>query len=533
MSDNKNSQQLSWENLLKNALEDIDKASEQGDGTIDSLFDSFDYSGENSSNSYYDIFAGSSSRNDDYQYSFADDDYIYDPKSFSTKTSQSANQSQNAASSFNQRTAPKGQNASSRTAQNARSQQNTRTAQRTQSTQSTAKKSGSKNNSKKKKQGFLGGLFSKKKKKKPTNKPSQKRATASQTASQQRGRQNSPASQGVNAQRNQEQRAQGQRNAQQRSQPQRNGFQANTSRPPEQNRQNTNRQRTNLNDQRKEQKRIEKLNNDYSKAVLNGNKSGNEARAMSAQKKRKSNKFHIVVIVVCVVCTIVAAVLTFCFVKGFPIASISVEGNTVYTNEEILKTANINISDNILRVRQRKTNNTLKIALPYIESVKVDYVLPDTLRLEIVETQDKMYLVIENKYLCLDQNSKILSTTKKKLSENKYKITGLKQQEFEVGHTFEPTKDNGNAEKYEIALKIIEALESVELTAKAEINLENLDEITVKYKDNILMKFNKDTDAKKQLKIIKSVVDQKLATKIKSTFDLRFEKPYGKDGDFE
>lgn len=530
MSDDKNSQQLSWENLLKNALDDIDKASERGDGTIDSLFDSFDYSSENSANSYYDIFAGSSSRNGDYQFSFADDDYIYDPKSFSKKTSQGANQSQNAASSFKQGTAPKGQSASSRTTQNAKSQQKTKTAQ---STQSAAKKSGSKNNSKKKKNGFLGGLFSKKKKKKPINKPSQQRTTASQTASQQRSRQSAPISQGVNAQRTQAQRTQGQRNTQQRSQPQRNGFQANTSRSPEQNRQNANRQRTNLNDQRKEQKRIEKLNNDYSNAVLNGNKSGNEARAMSAQKKRKSNKFHIVVIVVCVVCTIVAAVLTFCFVKGFPIASISVEGNTVYTNEEILKTANINISDNILRVRQRKTNNTLKVALPYIESVKVDYVLPDALKLEIVETQDKMYLVIENKYLCLDQNSKILSTTKKKLSENKYKITGLKLQEFEVGHTFEPTKDNGNAEKYEIALKIIEALESVELTAKAEINLENLDEITVKYKDNILMKFNKDTDAKRQLKIIKSVVDQKLAAKIKSTFDLRFEKPYGKDGDFE
>lgn len=517
MSDNKKSQHFAWEDMDINTIGNNKKSS--FDDTFASSFGDSDFFDESAYNRYCDIFAGSSDRSDDFVYSFDNDNYIYDPKLSGAKKAQNAKPNQNKSNSA-QRKTPQSKPNSSANSKNARSAQKPSSASNKSTTKNTSKK--------KKKKSFLSTLFSKNRKKPK----SQKAKNLQQKNSQNIQNQHRP-TQGGNSLNNQQPRNTAQRTQPQGTHPQRNQSVRSGAQPKSTGNQPSNRQHLNPNDIKKQQKRIEKLNNDYSNAVRNGNKSANEARALSAQKKRKSNKVHIFVIVACVVLVIAASVLTFCFVKGFPIENISVEGNSVYTSDEILKAANINVSDNILRVRQRKTNNTLKVALPYIESVTVNYELPDTLKLEITETKDKMYLVIENKYLCLDQNSKILSTTKKKLTDNKYKIIGLKQQEYEVGYTFQPSKDNGNAEKYEIALEIIEALESVELTAQAEINLENLDEITVKYTDNILMKFNKDTNAKKQLKIIKSVVDQKLAAKIKSTFDLRFEKPYGKDGDFE
>ena len=255
-----------------------------------------------------------------------------------------------------------------------------------------------------------------------------------------------------------------------------------------------------------EKRRREKSRENYDKAIRQG-KSKDELRKIRLKKKRRARKIRIAATACAVIVFAVIVALIFCYTKGAPIEKIIIEGATLYKNGEILKAAGIGKGDNMLMIRQKGTNEAVTKALPYISYVKVDYQLPDTLRLVISETTDKYYIVNGEGYICVDENDKVVSDVKKRVKGKRYRIEGLEKQKYEVGTKFTPNNKNGNEEKYKIAKKIADAVDQSGLKNCNVINVGNTDRIFVVYNNKVWMYFKADSDFEYEMRFAAQAIN--------------------------
>ncbi|MGN1444459.1 MAG: FtsQ-type POTRA domain-containing protein [Acutalibacteraceae bacterium] len=265
-----------------------------------------------------------------------------------------------------------------------------------------------------------------------------------------------------------------------------------------------------------EKRRREKSIENYDKAIRQG-KSKDELRKIRLKKKRRARKMKIAATVCAVFVFAVMIALIFCYTKGAPIEKIVIEGASLYKNSEILKAASISKGDNMLMIRQKETNEAVTKALPYISEVKVDYQLPDTLRLVISETTDKYYIVNGEGYICVDKDDKVVSDVKKKVKGKRYRIEGLEKQNYEVGTKFIPTEKNGNEEKYKIAKKLADAIDSSGLKNCNVINVENTDRIFVVYNNKVWMYFKADSDFEYEMRFAAQAINDSRTKEIISS----------------
>lgn len=265
-----------------------------------------------------------------------------------------------------------------------------------------------------------------------------------------------------------------------------------------------------------EKRRIEKSSESYDRAIRQG-KSKDELRKKRAKKKRIARKIKIAATVFAVFVFAVIFALVFCFTRGAPIEKITVEGATIYKESEILAAAGISEGDNMLMIRQKRTNEAVTTVLPYISKIKVDYQLPDTLRLVVTETDEKYYIVNGQAYICVDPDDKVVSDVKKKIKGDRYRIEGLTSQEYTVGKTFVPEEENGNEKKYVTAKKIVDAIEKAGLKNCNVINVENPDRIYVVYNSKLWMYLKEDSDFEYEMKFAAKALSDSKASEIIST----------------
>lgn len=176
-------------------------------------------------------------------------------------------------------------------------------------------------------------------------------------------------------------------------------------------------------------------------------------------------------------------VLVFTYYEGAKVDTIVVDGDEVYTRDEILQAAQLSEGVNMLTVRQNAINKSVTKALPFVSAIKLDYDLPDTLKLNVVSTSERLIIKNGSKYICVDKTGKVVSEKKKKLSEGTFLVDGMKQQEYTVGETFTPTPEN--EERFNIVLRLAEAAENNEIFTYGIIDVENLQDITLTYNSKI------------------------------------------------
>ena len=83
---------------------------------------------------------------------------------------------------------------------------------------------------------------------------------------------------------------------------------------------------------------------------------------------------------------VVAAVI-FGFTVFFRVNHIVVRGNSVYDSETIKTASGLSKGDNLLAVNKSAVAAGIEVKLPYVEHVRIARVMPDTVILEITESQ--------------------------------------------------------------------------------------------------------------------------------------------------
>lgn len=121
-----------------------------------------------------------------------------------------------------------------------------------------------------------------------------------------------------------------------------------------------------------------------------------------------------------VVMSVVVAVCSFMRISDF-----DVEGAHLYEDEEIIAASGINPDEKLYSVNRKKAKESIMRQCPYVSSVDIDAVFPNTLRINVECYTPVWYVEIEGDFYSLDADFRVLEETE---SEQKYidwKVTKL------------------------------------------------------------------------------------------------------------
>ena len=104
-------------------------------------------------------------------------------------------------------------------------------------------------------------------------------------------------------------------------------------------------------------------------------------RHSNRRRRRGSTGFLYKLLSMLVICAAVMGALTL----FFRVDTIVVTGSQLYTQEEIVESTGVEQGDNLILLNKFDVQNQIREKLPYIEKIRINRKLPDTLLVEIVE----------------------------------------------------------------------------------------------------------------------------------------------------
>ena len=122
------------------------------------------------------------------------------------------------------------------------------------------------------------------------------------------------------------------------------------------------------------------------------------------ERKRLVRKLFVPLSVVFVV--LLAALMVLLF--GFRVRTITVEGDTGYSSEELIAASGINLKDNLLFLGDREVEASLKDSFPYIKEVELEKDYPSGLIIHVVEEKTTFYYEAEGEYFLFDYNLRVM-----------------------------------------------------------------------------------------------------------------------------
>jgi len=141
---------------------------------------------------------------------------------------------------------------------------------------------------------------------------------------------------------------------------------------------------------------------------------------------------------------IVVVAVIFVMSVLFRVSDISVEGNTHYTDEEIIQAIDIEEGDNLFFFDRFSAVSRVFAKLPYIEQVSVERSLPNKVIISVEESEALAYLELGDEHWTLDHNCKVLG----KATENELgflvPVEGIDPGTLYIGEPMQ-TADNDEA----------------------------------------------------------------------------------------
>ena len=132
-------------------------------------------------------------------------------------------------------------------------------------------------------------------------------------------------------------------------------------------------------------------------------RSGAHAHSSHAVKRR--NPLRPILTFVIIVLGVLLALSVF-----FRVSKITVDGNSYYTEEQIVQASGIEHGDNMFFVNRFSAASRIFAKLPYVQKVTINRKLPNHVVIEIAESQELGYVVSGDTYWAIDSNGKVVVT---------------------------------------------------------------------------------------------------------------------------
>lgn len=126
----------------------------------------------------------------------------------------------------------------------------------------------------------------------------------------------------------------------------------------------------------------------------------------------------------------------------FRVSDISVEGNSHYTDIEIIRAIDIEEGDNLFFFDRFSAVSRVFAKLPYIEQVSVERSLPNKVVINVVESTALAYLELGDEQWTLDHSCKVLGKAADGETANMIPVIGIDPGTLYIGETL--TTADGN-----------------------------------------------------------------------------------------
>lgn len=183
--------------------------------------------------------------------------------------------------------------------------------------------------------------------------------------------------------------------------------------------------------------------------------------------------------------TLAAIVLAIvcCFTLFFQVEEIRTVGNTLYSGEQIVKASGISIGDSMVSIRKANAASLIRSSLPFIESVHIERILPDTVEITVTESDAVYAFRAENgKYYTMNSTGIVIEEIRSVRAQDYPNVEGVSFLTPTVGQTAQSASET--KEGYDAALQLMAALSKFGLASNVRvIDVSKTYDIRVSYSD--------------------------------------------------
>lgn len=223
--------------------------------------------------------------------------------------------------------------------------------------------------------------------------------------------------------------------------------------------------------------------------------SNDEVRSINKKKvnRRRKHRKNLMTLLFAALVLCIGIILVFSLF--FKINTITVSGDTIYSDKMIVENSGVEIGSNLFRANEKEVSSLLSKKLPYIKAVSFERKLPDTLVIKIKSTEEVAAISSGGAFILFDETGKVLDKDASVLRENVPLVSGVKVKEANEGAEISLTDDK----KTNTLKKLLSEIEKSDLTLLTEINLKNNGDIKIKYDERITLEIGSLTNVEKKL----------------------------------
>ncbi len=222
---------------------------------------------------------------------------------------------------------------------------------------------------------------------------------------------------------------------------------------------------------------------------------------MYRRKTRKGFKVLRVIILILVFTLAFIAVETF-----FKISDIQVTGNGNYAAEFIIDVAGVEPGDSLVILNKGKMKKNILNACSFVETVNIKRKFPDTLLIELEESQLLAYLEADEGYCVINRKCRIVEVSEVEPA-GYIKISGIKALKPEMGKQLKIDGDASEG-RYDYLCELLNLMPQNEVYTKVtEINAENIASYSFDYEGRLEVVFGKNENLEKKFKLFLSILD--------------------------
>ena len=189
---------------------------------------------------------------------------------------------------------------------------------------------------------------------------------------------------------------------------------------------------------------------------------------------------------------LICAALVFGMSVFFRVNNIVVEGNALYTPQEIIEASGVEQGDNLFFINRGAATNRIYSRLPYVETAVITRSLPNRLTIRVTESSAIAWITAEDGDWIIDRTGKLLSRVEEtEQRRGLVKIIGLTPVEPEIGEIIAPEEADSPKVTYLTAiLRLIgdfgmrENITYLDMTNVANPTFDYLGRFTVKLGSN-------------------------------------------------
>ena len=242
-------------------------------------------------------------------------------------------------------------------------------------------------------------------------------------------------------------------------------------------------------------------------------------RRNSNRRRRGSFVFLYKLLSILVICgAIIAAVTLF-----FRVDTITVNGEQRYTEDQIREAAAIQIGDNLFLLNKYDVAQNIIDELPYIEEIRINRDLPDTLEIDVKECSTPLAVVQDGSAWLISPKGKIVDQQEEAAAADYGTITGCQLLSPTVGTQIALSTEYSSQQ--ESLLALMAALEDADMLENVDgIRVDDLSAIRMDYIGRFTVKMPYDADYPTKLKILRQALEHEVVQdNMTGTFDMMRE----------